>query len=907
MAISQSSGSMIGAILESVGYHYQSAVLDSLSAPFENELGGLIYLVGVALAVGAAATQGGYKLGVWLLIGPPLFFSVIQPRDQMPNAQWAFGKEGRDATEVNAQVRNLTAQSTAGGGQANVSKVFKRYVEMISATNSEIVSLMARNRNKADLWFVVRAELFGLLHTGQVEDPGLKRLLHYSLLGECQKAIDAGRTIDDVVFRQRQNAQQHLIESTQAGRESRQFQQADRQWAQANFERYFRKDTFNLDAEAAVFVLGLTTPEATAEQIAEKVPELMQEGVTCEQIWNWVLRGLGQYASIQLEHILREGENLGIARDRMAGFLGQVTGTTADGSVAYGDGAPIGSNELEALTRLVAKFYLRNEWRNRDKSAWLARFVTRIDSRRLETDFKQQNAFTEQARLGASEWGEKERMIHAAGSLPYYQGLLLYFLGATFPFFALLLLIPGKQAGFILWFLLWIWVKSWDIGMAVVMLLDDLIFAMLATEMSTVGRTESTPLNEDLSFAFATLAEMDPTFQLAMYYTIIGVSVLAIPMTSAQIVLGGARAGASLVSDGASKVSEFFADAVTANVEQQAITSLRSEARDLKMLRARQFASNLAQGNVPFKGTGINPNNELISKNMGRVIPGTQASGLNRQPQNASAAGEAKATEQGRAVGEASGFSGAPHVTGHKSNALVAAFAKAFTAEDRKATAAHVAGALDTMKQERLTAAAQAGWYADIEQSAAEIYERIAIYRGIPIPWSNFAEESADDEMELAMKRYGYNESQRAADWAVLREVYESFLGIANSVARDMKAHGAEGGQLTAEEIRKLPADVRAEIGKRYSEYLDYRGSLMTGPIAGAASGAAVLATDQMMGNTAIGSPPPWSSEQLDLMYGTASKFTNHGMITFGDDHEAGEARAENQGRNSRLPTTTGR
>src|SRR5690606_20571160 len=224
----------------------------------------------------------------------------------------------------------------------------------------------------------------------------------------------------------------------------------------------------------------------------------------------------------------------GITRERMAGLMKEAHAVGAtNGNIVYDqqNRGSLSNTDLDNLVRIITKYYLRNEFQREDKSSWLSHFVSRHDSRHLETRFQGSMSYNEYARIAASEWGEKERLILAAGSLPYYQGLILYFLGVSFPFFALLLLIPGKQAGFTLWFLLWMWVKSWDIGFAVVTLLEALLFAIMATHNQSIGVTEATQANEELAFAFATIGEMDPTFQLATYYTLVATATLAIPMT----------------------------------------------------------------------------------------------------------------------------------------------------------------------------------------------------------------------------------------------------------------------------------------------------------------------------------------------------------------------------------------
>ncbi len=100
MADVRSAGTVIGAVLESVGYHYQAHVLDVLGSPLVNEIGGFVYLVAVVLVIGAMVADGGFRGGVWLLIGPPLFLATITVRSEIPNAVWQYGEENRDQKQV---------------------------------------------------------------------------------------------------------------------------------------------------------------------------------------------------------------------------------------------------------------------------------------------------------------------------------------------------------------------------------------------------------------------------------------------------------------------------------------------------------------------------------------------------------------------------------------------------------------------------------------------------------------------------------------------------------------------------------------------------------------------------------------------------------------------------------------
>ena len=77
------------------------------------------------------------------------------------------------------------------------------------------------------------------------------------------------------------------------------------------------------------------------------------------------------------------------------------------------------------------------------------------------------------------EYQYKGEYLTLVLSLPYIQGLVLFFLAWAFPFLAFTLLVPGKHLALLNWFAVWLWVKSWDVGFAVCMIMEDILFALL--------------------------------------------------------------------------------------------------------------------------------------------------------------------------------------------------------------------------------------------------------------------------------------------------------------------------------------------------------------------------------------------------------------------------------------------
>lgn len=63
--------------------------------------------------------------------------------------------------------------------------------------------------------------------------------------------------------------------------------------------------------------------------------------------------------------------------------------------------------------------------------------------------------------------------------MPYLQGILLYVLAIAYPFIALMIVVPGFHKTLLTWFTFYLWVKLWDVGFAIVMMMERSIWAML--------------------------------------------------------------------------------------------------------------------------------------------------------------------------------------------------------------------------------------------------------------------------------------------------------------------------------------------------------------------------------------------------------------------------------------------
>jgi hypothetical protein len=139
----------------------------------------------------------------------------------------------------------------------------------------------------------------------------------------------------------------------------------------------------------------------------------------------------------------------------------------------------IGQYDLRQLaaftTDLILVHLLRNEFAIAPKP-----FTKRQSSSQEAIDWSR----IYQATLGSkTKFGE---VYTWATLLPYVQGVLLYLLAIAYPFVCLFILIPGWHKIIFTWMTFWAWVKLWDVGFAIVVVLERSVWTMLGSNTDAV-------------------------------------------------------------------------------------------------------------------------------------------------------------------------------------------------------------------------------------------------------------------------------------------------------------------------------------------------------------------------------------------------------------------------------------
>lgn len=177
-------------------------------------------------------------------------------------------------------------------------------------------------------------------------------------------------------------------------------------------------------------------------------------------------------------------------------------------------------------------------------ASWLAPVVGQFDT-----------AFSEHQSYQA--FGLSQRIFIYSLQVPYWQGVLLYLISVCYPILALIVILPSHAQGFMYVPLAWLWIKSWDIGFALVRVLDKVLWNLFPQSDLTAGQT-FTALGRpvDLPNLMIEAYKVDPTYHVHNYYFILSVAMFAVPGVTGYAIMKGKRAILSSFTDAPRKMAD---------------------------------------------------------------------------------------------------------------------------------------------------------------------------------------------------------------------------------------------------------------------------------------------------------------------------------------------------------------
>lgn len=573
-ALGASSGTMIAAAMETVGYHSQADILKNLSKMIETG-GALIFLCVAFSAILTVSMLGQYRSALWLLVGPPIFFFVsgievagmtaVQSDATPP--EWRFGPF-RDTENVKDKFLEDKGET------AKVSMVFHQYNMLISEISQKIISVFTKGDIEKQMIFMARQRTLEDLFGAELkDDAGVFALASYFMV-VCTNEIAAARTM--AVLHQQ-------VESgirTKAEVEAKPAYIGAKKLYCSRFDKHYKPVT-----KGPWLNFIYTLPEAASAQLSINQKEHLDTGrtnherATCKQIWDWVLLGTQIAATSVVEkgtltnfdpyafratntktwrktlkEVVESAErppSSEVMNDPCPGEAGaSLDLVNADVAV---------KKYIEMVSGIMLKKIL-NTPPNQLMFNRIAGDHSGIIAQERNAQVINKSPGSHRNRLErqlASQYGEGVRynayvLIHL---LPYLQGFLLYILALLYPFFALMIIIPGQVGQFFTWMALWAWAKSWDVGWAIIMVVDEIAWELMPKHGYFDPQNQNafnSPVNL-LEGAF----QGDPGFSIGMYWTLLASMVTAVPIISAHALLGTKRAIASRLIAGQGSLSSW--------------------------------------------------------------------------------------------------------------------------------------------------------------------------------------------------------------------------------------------------------------------------------------------------------------------------------------------------------------
>lgn len=145
-------------------------------------------------------------------------------------------------------------------------------------------------------------------------------------------------------------------------------------------------------------------------------------------------------------------------------------------------------------------------------------------------------------------------------NLPYWQGTILFLVAVAFPLLAVVLVIPGKGQLFIYVPLCWLWVKSWDIGYAMVAVFDRIMWDLLPSNalplqdrlsggiignLTDLTSGNSLPAQgpgfDPTNYMLDAILSADPTYTSQLHAMFTSLALSSIPLITGRVILAGRR------------------------------------------------------------------------------------------------------------------------------------------------------------------------------------------------------------------------------------------------------------------------------------------------------------------------------------------------------------------------------
>jgi hypothetical protein len=523
-------GNLVSGVMQTAGFYFQNAVIDDLGALL-NSIAVFVFVIALIGCLTMYVLTGKLRSPLFFLITPSLFYLVLTVRTPAMPTLIAVGNRAPEKTLQDTQLDMLKKFGNIDPTKTpRVSWLFAKIDRVVSHSTQALVSFLVDTENKKDLINAAREKLYQTLFTNQAVDPDMLSLLSTSFSGTCgtqaqlwkeiyDEAAQVGALVTDLkkdgkVIRPRRSDNDPEVVRL---KDSVVAKSAELNKRQANPIQFTLSQTRYIENKAPKEGIVNNTPltHATCGKLTRIIKEIMLNDAAYlfDRETNRGAKG-------------NDGTDWLKVRDN---FVRSLI-CRPDQRCPCSEGASCPPAAREKANEILAAYMLRNTLKSNATTTMLAK----VDAKNPRDIVLSNGLYKITSRFDQREG--LFNLQYYAGIVPYVQGFLLFLLAASFPFFALFLLIPGKTSSFMTWVALWAWVKSWDVGFASIHVIREILWEYF-TGKELLKDTSTVWAGADLGKILTEVIRNDPVSNLGLYFSIIAIVTMAVPFVTANLFL----------------------------------------------------------------------------------------------------------------------------------------------------------------------------------------------------------------------------------------------------------------------------------------------------------------------------------------------------------------------------------
>ena len=501
---------MIAAAWANIGYVTHAALLHYVNFTGFGAWAILLYVVAAGGALISVALNSPPRNYVWFFLGPAIYSFLIGTTQEVQGVNWVVAGKQMDMREVwrdsETGIRNspllqidkysgMTVNKKTGPSKEyEVATAMLFLDELFSATTNMLVgwsglynqlgegganSNLAKSNNAAveaqnKPWYLLstlKAPLVENITNARIRNPDLRDAFITFLSSECgesfKEAINSGSYNAATMSRGSKIPQTIMNEKVDPNT----FDDANplKTLQYDTARQYLSKEIPTpkslyrlLDSPDVVGSLAQFSPNFKAPEFKNKY----QKNIHCSTYLWTLIQGMRHEMGHAYWQLIRSAP-------RGFGKQEEVLFTLFYGwNIRYkGNSEYARADEIKWFTQnLIFTYILKNELE-------FAPSITALEQKFAPADQTQQYASTYVGNVGSKS--KSSELYNWALMMPYVQGILLYVIIVAYPLAAMAMVIPGYWKAFFTWVTFFAWIKMWDVGFAVVQVLERSVWATM--------------------------------------------------------------------------------------------------------------------------------------------------------------------------------------------------------------------------------------------------------------------------------------------------------------------------------------------------------------------------------------------------------------------------------------------